>query len=140
MHLELEALPVKDQPWIQFKVVLELFSLTKTLVAHLNNQDIAHGKYDFDAKNQMLVINFDGLTGPDTSGGFNNDSLKIFISEKQYTELLAKPQRIAVSFRTAAFYDSPMAAILSSSYASNTKKDVVTVRNPHMKDRMIYNT
>ena len=110
--LKLEALPIKDQPDIKYKVILNLNPETKVATAFFGN-DSAVGTFSYDPKKVgILDIVFNGLTGPGSSGGWNNESLKIIMSDAQYTTL-QKIHSVVVVFRSQRFFNAPIAAILS---------------------------
>lgn len=65
-----------------------------------DTQDLCEGKYviDFSNAEKQLVVKFDGLNGPGTSGGCANNSLDVDINRAQLAQVLSGKTEI-VTFR-----------------------------------------
>jgi len=119
VSLRLEALPVKDQPWLEYKAVFTLCNATQTVVAKFDDElETPSGTYTFDTRKQILDIKLTDALEDNKDG--SNESLTIILTKKQYTDVLAN-KKVAVTFKSERFYKSPMAGMLSL-VATCTKK------------------
>jgi hypothetical protein len=79
------------------------------------------GNFELDLYRGTLTVTLDGLGGPGTPGGCNNESATIEIDHKQYTQLVVERKILELKFRSKKFYNEPKLAMVkvispSSSY------------------------
>ncbi len=79
------------------------------------------GSFSWNAKQETLSIVFDGLNGPNSAGGWNNESLDIKLQPAVYEAaikgLLRKPTQVI--FRSKSMYNRPLVATLSPLISSD---------------------
>jgi len=79
------------------------------------------GTFAYNVEKETLSIVFDGLNGPNSAGGWNNESLDIKLQPAVYEAaikgLLRKPTQ--VMFRSKSLYNRPLMATLSPLLAAS---------------------
>jgi hypothetical protein len=73
----------------------------------------APGRYTFDPAAKCLSVQYEGLAGPGSGGGWHNESFRVELDQTQFDDLV-KGGQVTTIMRSQRWYNAPMSVCITS--------------------------